>query len=116
LSVNLSEELMEHILYVLLVFAVGFLFGWNEREKWASKRVDALLNMYDKELEKHVEESRIDIRIEKYNDVYYVYDKDTNDFLAQATNRKDLEEALAARFSGKRFFADVDNLREVGFK
>jgi hypothetical protein len=107
---------MEHILYVAIVFAVGFLVGWNEREKWASKKVDALLDMYDKEVEKHIEESRIDIKIEKHNDVYYVYNKDTDDFMAQASTRKELEDALAARFSGKRFFADADNLKEVGLK
>jgi len=107
---------MEHILYVLLVFAVGFLFGWNEREKWASRKVDALLTMVNEEVEKQVEESRIDIKIEKHNDVYYVFNKDTDDFMAQATNRKELEDALASRFSGKRFYADVDNLKEVGLK
>jgi frataxin-like iron-binding protein CyaY len=107
---------MEHILYVLLVFAVGFLVGWNEREKWASKKVDALLTMFNEEVEKQVEESRIDIKIEKHNDVYYVYNKHTDDFMAQASTRKELEDALAARFSGKRFFADAENLKEVGLK
>jgi len=107
---------MEHILYVFLVFAVGFLVGWNEREKWASRKVDALLDMFNKEVEKQVEESRIDIKIEKHNDVYYVFNKHTDDFMAQASTRKELEDALAARFSGKRFYADVDNLKEVGLK
>ena len=107
---------MEHILYVFLVFAVGFLVGWNEREKWASKKVDALLDMFNKEVEKQVEESRIDIKIEKHNDVYYVFNKHTDDFMAQASTRKELEDALAARFSGKRFFADAENLKEVGLK
>jgi len=36
--------------------------------------------------------------------------------MAQASTRKELEDALAARFSGKRFYADVDNLKEVGLK
>jgi frataxin-like iron-binding protein CyaY len=107
---------MEHILYVFLVFAAGFLVGWNEREKWASKKVDALLDMFNKEVEKQVEESRIDIKIEKHNDVYYVFNKHTDDFMAQASTRKELEDALAARFSGKRFFADAENLKEVGLK
>jgi len=107
---------MEHILYVFLVFAVGFLVGWNQREKWASRKVDALLDMFNKEVEKQVEESRIDIKIEKHNDVYYVFNKHTDDFMAQASTRKELEDALAARFSGKRFYADVDNLKEVGLK
>jgi frataxin-like iron-binding protein CyaY len=107
---------MEHILYVFLVFAVGFLVGWNEREKWASRKVDALLDMFNKEVEKQVEESRIDIKIEKHNDVYYVFNKHTDDFMAQASTRKELEDALAARFSGKRFFADAENLKEVGLK
>jgi frataxin-like iron-binding protein CyaY len=107
---------MEHVLYVFLVFAVGFLVGWNEREKWASRRVDALLNMFNEEVERQAEESRIDIKIEKHEGGFYVFNKDTNEFMAQGQTRKQLEDALAARFSGKRFYADVDNLKEVGLK
>lgn len=108
--------LIEHLLYISVVFAVAFLLGWREREKWASKRVDALLDHLNQEAEKEIEENRVDIIIERHNDVYYVYNKHTNDFMAQAPSRKELEEALAARFSGKRFFADADNLKEVGLK
>ena len=36
--------------------------------------------------------------------------------MGQGSSRKELEKDLADKFPGKRFLADADNLKEVGFK
>mgnify|MGYP000008423233 CR=1 FL=1 len=109
-------DLLLHLFYMAVVFAIGFIWGWRERENFASKKVDALLMHIDSSVHERIEESRIDIKIEKHKDVYYAYDKDNNTFMAQGSTKKELEEVLACKYSNKRFFADRDNLKEVGLQ
>jgi hypothetical protein len=49
-----------------VVFAIGFIWGWRERENFASKKIDALLMHIDSSVQEQLEESRIDIKIEKH--------------------------------------------------
>jgi hypothetical protein len=97
-----------------LVFFMGVSFGWNLRERMAERVVKKFLK--EMEGDQEVKESFINISIEKHNNTYYVYDKDDNSFMGQASNRIELEKVLGERFPGKRFMADSDNLKEVGFK
>lgn len=107
-------EVMVSLIIFIMVFVAGFKLGWYAREKAAerivNKLMDELQGMQPEEAEV------ININIEKHNNTYYVYDKDKNSFMGQASNRKELEDVLGARFPGKRFLADRDNLKEVGFK
>ena len=105
-------------LLIIFIICVTFLFlgfnlGWHAREKAAERMVNKFIDQLQAEQE---EVETININIEKHNDTYYVYDKDKNSFMGQANNRKELEEVLGKRFPGKRFLADRENLKEVGFK
>lgn len=102
------------LLICTLIFFLGVSFGWNLRERMAERVVKKFLEeMEDSAVDS---ENLINISIEKENNTYYVYDKEKNSFMGQATSRKELEDVLAERFPGKRFLADSDNLKEVGFK
>jgi hypothetical protein len=103
------------IMICLIFFLMGFSLGWHAREKAAERIVNKLMDQFDKEQEE-LETNVIKISIEKHNNTYYVYDKEKNSFMGQASNRKELEDVLAQRFPDKRFLADSDNLKEVGFK
>jgi hypothetical protein len=61
------------------------------------------------------EEEQIHIIIEKHNDMLFVYDKDTKQFMAQGTTKEDVEKVLVERFPGKRFACHESVLKEVGF-
>ena len=105
---------MELILLAVLIFVVwimGAVSGWNAREKHAKQQIDKLFE----QIEEVEEEELIHIVIEKHNDMLFVYDKDTKQFMAQGSSKEDVEKVLVERFPGKRFACHESTLKEVGF-
>jgi hypothetical protein len=90
---------------------MGALSGWNAREKYAKHQIDKLFERVD-EAE---EEEQIHIIIEKHNDMLFVYDKDTKQFMAQGSSKEAVEKILVERFPGKSFACHESILKEVGF-
>lgn len=105
---------MGEFLSIFAVFILGFILGWILREEMAKRRVDALMNQLGSELET-VAKDLINIKIEQHSGMYYVFNKETDEFMAQASTRKELEDSLAERYPEKRFAATPENLKEVGF-
>lgn len=104
---------MEYLFYFGFLI-VGIVWGWKLREIQATRQIDKLF----KEAEQHVNSeplSSIRITIEKHNDMFYVYEEDNKMFMAQGSTLKDVEESLTKNFPGKRFAADPENLKEVGY-
>jgi len=105
---------MEIILLVVFTFVVwimGAVSGWNAREKHAKKQVDKFFEQVDDA----EEEELLHIIIEKHNDMLFVYDKDTKQFMAQGSTKEAVEKILVERFPGKRFACHESTLKEVGF-
>ena len=108
---------MEFILLVVFTFIVwmmGAVSGWNAREKHAKSQVEKHFQSIQEFVEEQ-EEEQIHIIIEKHNDMLYVYDKDTKQFMAQGSSKEDVEKVLVERFPGKRFACPESILKEVGF-
>jgi hypothetical protein len=109
---------MELLLYILIAIILVRL-GWNLREYSAiasvkRMREDETLEVLEQELDE-IKKKYLPIKIEKVQHGYFVYSIPDNTFMAQGTNRKELEENLDKRYPGKRFAATPDNLKEVGF-
>lgn len=105
---------MEDFFIYLVVLAFGFALGWTSRETAAKRRVDKFVKQLE-EAEESTDEL-IRIKIEKHGEVYYVFgDGDNNEFMAQGTTFKEIEDALAKRYPEKRFAATPENLKEMGF-
>jgi len=104
-------ELILLVVYTFIVWLGGSIAGWNAREKHAKRQMEKFFANVD-EAE---EEEQIHIIIEKHNDMLYVYDKDTNQFMAQGSTKEDVEKVLVQRFPGKRFACHESILKEVGF-
>ena len=105
---------MEIILLVVFTFVVwimGAVSGWNAREKHAKQQIDKFFANVDQA----EEEEQIHIIIEKHNDMLFVYDKDTKQFMAQGSSKEAVEKILVERFPGKRFACHESVLKEVGF-
>lgn len=106
-------------LLILLIVAIIFArIGWGLRELHAIRQVEQFEGMIKENLQEELEEIKkkyLPIKIEKVNDAYFVYSIPDNKFMAQGTNRKEVEENLDKRYPGKRFAATPDNLKEVGF-
>ena len=77
-------------------------------------REDETLEVLEQELEE-IKKKYLPIKIEKVEHGYFVYSLPDNTFMAQGSNRKELEDNLDKRYPGKKFAATPDNLKEVGF-
>lgn len=103
---------MEVAIYIaLIVFAwvVGVHDGWKVREAVAEKMLKQLAGNVEKVVE------IVHITIEKHDNHFYVFQKDTNKFLTQADTKEALEKNLFELFPGKRFAMSEENMREIGF-
>jgi predicted transcriptional regulator YdeE len=105
---------MSEFLSIFGIFILGFILGWVLREELAKRRVDYIMSKLEENLEQ-IAEDLIQIKIERHSGQYYVFDKETDEFMAQATTREELEDSLAKRYPEKRFAATPENLKEVGF-
>jgi len=107
-------EITDILLY-FLVFIIGTVWGWNLRERHAERKVDSFMEELDNEVKRRVSDKMIPITIEKQNGVFYAYNKDSNDFMGQGKTKQELEDILAQRFPDKKFVADTNNLKDMGF-
>jgi len=107
---------MEELIGYIIIFVVAFIFGWNCREHAARRFVDKFLTEELDTLQRQVDEHSVSITIERHGEMYYIFQKDDSSFMAQGSNRDELENSLAKKYPGKRFYASPENLREVGFK
>ena len=103
-------EIIVMVVGIFVVWYLGAMYGWNAHERFVRRVVrNTIYN-----LEKDLEESVITIRIEKHNDVLYVYDSETDAFLAQGKDRQELENILRKKFPGKHFAAPSNEYALLG--
>jgi hypothetical protein len=96
---------------------VGVLLGWEAREKWAIRQVHRLLADGEIQLnrvEDEEEEERTKMRVEKHSDLLYAFTVEDDSFIAQGKDLFELDAAIQARFPGKKFLIQEDNLKEIG--
>lgn len=101
------------------VAVLCFIWGWNARERMASKKLDSMLSGVEAQIRHRIEEEKENtmyIKIEKHDNVFFVYGLEDNQFLAQGSSIQDLEKMLATRFPGKRFAAKEENLNAMGIE
>jgi hypothetical protein len=96
-------------LLLIVVWIIGAVYGWYARERHAKRTIERLVT----EILPQTEESnsRIHVSIQKHNGVFYVYDKEKNQFMAQGSTRKELETNLATRYPNKYFAATNEDLK-----
>lgn len=102
----------------IMIAVVSFIAGWYVREWHATIKMNQFLRKVELNTLNALDEIKqnlIKIKIEKHEEGFYVYGLEDNEFMAQGSNRKELEENLRKRYPGKTFAAEEDNLKEVGF-
>ena len=104
-------ELILLVVFTFVVWVMGAVSGWNAREKHAKQQMEKFFERVDEANE----EELLHIIIEKHNDMLFVYDKDTKQFMAQGSTKEAVEKILVERFPGKRFACHESTLKEVGF-
>ena len=106
-------ELILLVVYTFVVWLGGAVSGWKAREEHAKQITEKLLNHLQESAEQ--DEESIQITIEKHNNVFYVYDRETNEFMAQGSTKDEVETNLQKRYPGKSFGCAESNLSQTGF-
>ena len=108
-------ELILLVVYTFFIWVMGAVSGQKAREEHAKLVTEKLLDLLQESVERQVEENVIQINIEKHNDMFYVYDRETNEFMAQGSSKDEVETNLQKRYPGKRFGCAESNLSQTGF-
>lgn len=74
-------------------------------EKRLEKKIDSVLT----EFRKHVVNSKIEV----VNDTYFMYNRDTNEFLGQGKTFEELEKTMKIKYPNKLFNVPHEELMEV---
>ena len=98
---------MDLLLSFAAVLVFGFVLGWWFREFVATIKIKQLIE--SAELSADV----VRIRLERMNGMIYIYNMETNEFMAQGKTRNVVERNLKERFPDTVFAATDENLREV---
>ncbi len=104
---------MDGLFTVLLIFISGFITGWFWHARSMFRRVTDnpekmidLLEKYKKaKAEMDDEESPIttEVKVEKMGNQFYLFTKDTDEFLAQGHSLEEALEAIKKRFPDRNF-------------
>lgn len=92
--------------------------GWlamRITQGYLERRNQELQNEIDY-IRKKVKEKIILVKIEKHKDTYYVFERETDTFVAQGRTAEELKEAMLKRFPHKTFMAPEEHLKEVGLE
>ena len=106
-------ELILLVVYTIIVWIGGAVSGWKAREEHAKQLTERFIEQLQQSSEEDA--SVIQINIEKHNNVFYVYDKETNEFMAQGSSKDEVETNLKKRYPGKSFGCAESNLSQTGF-
>ena len=105
-------ELILLVAYTFIVWIGGAVFGWKAREEHARKITEQFIDQMQESVQ---DDDTIQITIEKHNNVFYVYDRHTNEFMAQGSSKDEVETNLRKRYPGKSFGCAASNLSQTGF-
>jgi len=98
---------MDLLLSFAAILVFGFVIGWWFREFVAKIKIKQLIESID------VPNDVVRIRLERMNGMIYIYNMETNEFMAQGKTRNVVERNLKKRFPDTVFAATDENLREV---
>jgi len=91
---------------------VGFLAGWYAREAHAIHKVRQILEEVE-EAQEEADAKTDRMTLERHGEVVYAFD-DSDTFLAQGSSLEELDDAIQARFPGRKFLIKESNIKEVG--
>ena len=97
-------------------FLIGLLLGILAHRFYIYVRVSMLEKRLDKKVEEVLTEFRKSIiksRVEHVNSVYYLYNRDTNEFIAQENTFDELEKAAKLKHPDKLFHVPHSELMEL---
>ena len=102
--------MIEHIVYILCMVFVG----WHLRNFVLYYKFKMLVYKMDADLKKELAENVVNVDISRHNDVLYLHDQQTGEFLVQGKTAEELRDALGKRYPNKTFVATGSMLKQNG--
>ena len=84
-------------------------------QKYLTAKNEALVEQI-KDMQTQIKNSIILVEIEKHDDIFYLYEKDTQEFIAQGTNFDEIRERCKTRFKDRAVVADESQMEQLGLK
>lgn len=102
------------LIILVIVFGFGVAIGWVSRERYAMRVVSELIKQAEAEAEEHPpEKDRTRMLLERHGELIYAFEADGHTFIAQGKDLEDLDKAICARFPGKKFSVQEQNLIDI---
>lgn len=108
--------------FLLLCIIIGaFHTGWVCRELYAKHRVKQMNEEMEEdlaEIQQHFKENVIPMRVEKHNDVYFLYNTTNQAFICQGKDKEELRERFNVAHPDKKglVLEGIELWREVDGK
>jgi hypothetical protein len=102
------------IIFLLIIFFGGMIFGVEYTKNRIAKNIQRIAEKQEAEEEEH-DPKVLPLRFETYPDtqIVYCYNRETNDFLAQADNMDDLLQRVQDRFPKMEMIAHRGELEAM---
>lgn len=107
---NFLDYIGEIILWMIIIW-----FGLKLIESYL-KAKNEILQEELKELTNQLKNKIIHVNIEKHGSVFYLFEKDSNRFIAQGSDFEELRQTCNVRFKNAVVVADVDELKKYGLE
>jgi hypothetical protein len=113
------------ILYIVLIFIVGYFMGWFRASKHMLDRMlskpESMIELLEKykaakEEDEPATSVTREIEIQKENSAFYLYAKDNGEFLGQGTTLDQALEVVKQRFPEQNFAGHIptDKAKQMG--
>jgi hypothetical protein len=84
-------------------------------EKYLTAKNEALVEQI-KDMQAQMKNSIIQVEIEKHEGMFYLFEKDTHQFIAQGSNFDEVREHCKTRFKDRAVVANEEQMEQLGLK
>ena len=106
----MMDFVVDIIFWLVVIWLVMKVWG-----KYLTAKNEALVEQI-KDMQAQMKNSIILVEIEKHDDIFYLYEKDTQEFIAQGTNFDEIREHCKTRFKDRAVVADEVQMEQLGLK
>jgi hypothetical protein len=95
----------------LVIYAFFFFLGWIIREQLAIRRIDRFVKENEHLFEE--ENDTVFVTVDKLEDTFFIYEKETNAFIMQVKSREEMFESFKnnPKFFGRTILMSKDDLK-----
>lgn len=104
------------MIWGVFAVAVAFFLGWKARETMALIYMNSAIKQMEEQLQETQDQDtrkKVKAKIDIIDDIHYVYNLDTDEFLAQGSSYKELQDRLMDRYPDTIFMIAREHLDKV---